>query len=346
MEEFWFYAVFGLRLKSDQPIPGLAAQPEPGAVEVEVCQAGMAAWWRRLLEVPHELWHIGFPDDNGGEPGYQVWQVAGGEYFRLSYSDGCHFVMNRAGTRLWVSGPEDANKEYLATYLLGPVLGRLLRLRGTPCLHGSAVAVGGRALALLGPQGAGKSTTAAAFARLGFPVLTDDISALREQEGTFWVLPGDPNVCLWPQSVAYLYGSPTALPLVVSHNVLDPEWDKRCLDLTGPGYHFQSQPLPLGAIYVLGDRQEGVGPRVEEVLGNDRLLLLLSNNYGSGFLDKELQAREFETLGRLLDRVPVRRLIPRAGPAYLPKLCEAILQDFSNLSSAGEYPREESSLSP
>jgi hypothetical protein len=221
-----------------------------------------------------------------------------------------------------------------------------MRLRGTPCLHGSAVAVGGSVLAFLGSQGAGKSTTAAAFARLGFPVLTDDITVLREEDDTFWVLPGDPNVCLWPQSVAYLYGSPTALPLVIPHNVLDPEWDKRWLNLTGPGYRFQSRPLPLGAIYLLGERQDDAGPRVEEVLGTERLLLLIANTYGSTLLDKELRGREFEVLGRLLERVPVRRLIPRAGPAYLTKLCEAILQDFSNLRSRGEYPREESSLSP
>ena len=130
-------------------------------------------------------------------------------------------------------------------------------------------------------------------------MLTDDITALREQGGTFWVLPGDPNLCLWPQSVAYLYGSPTALPLIIPDNTLDPEWDKRWLNLTGPGYRFQSQPLPLGAIYILGDRQEDAGPRVEEVLGNERLLLLIANNYGSGLLDKERRAREFEALGRL-----------------------------------------------
>jgi len=344
MGAFWFYAAFGLRLKSDRPIPGLVSQPEPSAVEVEVCQEGVAEWWSRLLEMPQELWHTSFPDETGGEPGYKAWQVAGGQYFRLRYRDGCQFAMNRACTRLWVSGPESATPEYLATYLLGPVLGILLRLRGTPCLHGSAVAKGPHALAFLGAAGAGKSTTAAAFARLGFPVLTDDITVLREQEDTFWVLPGDPNVCLWPQSVDYLYGSPTALPPVIPHNVLDPEWDKRWLDLTGPGYRFQSRPLPLGVIYILGERQDDAGSRVEDVLGPERLLLLIANNYGSAFLDKELRAREFETLGRLLDRVPVRRLIPRAGPAYLTKLCEAILQDFSNLRSRAEYPREKLSL--
>ena len=49
----------------------------------------------------------------------------------------------------------------------------------------------------------------------------------------------------------------------------------------------------------------------------ERLLLLIANTYGSTFLDKELRAREFEILGRLLDRVPVRRLDP-PGRARLP----------------------------
>ncbi|MBM4289875.1 MAG: hypothetical protein FJ135_17335 [Deltaproteobacteria bacterium] len=325
-------------MKSDRLIPGLVDQPEPAAADVEVCHDAPAAWWRRFLEKPQELWHSGSPEKPSGEPAYKAWQIDGGRYFRLRYIDGCQFVMNRAGTRLWASGPEAATPEYLATYLLGPVLGRLLRLRGTPCLHGSAVAAGGYALAVLGFPGAGKSTTAAAFARLGFPVLSDDITVLREEGDAFWVLPGDPNLCLWPQSVSYLYGSPTALPLIISQNVLMPEWDKRGLDLTGPGYRFQSRPLPLGGIYILGERQEEAGPRVEEVPGKERLLLLLANTYGSSFLDKNLRAREFEVLGRLLERAPVRRLIPRGGSAYLPRLCEAILRDFSNLRSRGEYP--------
>ncbi len=341
----WFYVAFGLRLRSDLPIPGLVAQPETAAIDLEVCWEAGAGWWRRLLEMPQELWHIGFPDKKGGEPGYKAWQVAGGQYVRLRYRDGCQFVMDREYTRLWVSGPKGANPEYLATYLLGPVLGRLLRLRGTPCLHGSAVAAGDQALAFLGFPGAGKSTTAAAFACLGFPVLTDDITVLFEREDAFLVLPGDPNVCLWPQSVDYLYGSPTALPPVIAHNVLDPEWNKRWLNLTGPDYRFQSGPLPLGAIYILGKRQDDAGPRVEELPSRLSLLLLIANTYGWQFLDKELRAREFEFLGRLLEEVPVRCLIPRAGPAYLTGLCEAILKDFSQFQTGGHYPVKKSGLS-
>jgi len=339
----WFYVVFGLRLGSDQPIPGLVPQPRPEAVDLKVCHEDQS-WWRRLLEMPQELWHTGVPDKPGGEPGYKMWRVAGGTYIRWRYSDGCQFAIDRAATRLWVFGSEDATSEYLATYLSGPVLGVILRLRGTTCLHGSAVDVAGHAVVLLGYSGAGKSTTAATFARLGFPVLSDDLTVLREEADAFWVLPGDPNLCLWPQSVALLYGSPNALPPVISHNVLMPEWNKRSLDLTRPGYRFQSQPLPLGAIYILAERQEDADHRVEGVRGKERLLLLLGNTFASTYLDQELRAREFEILGRLLDEVPVRRLIPRAGAAYLPQLCEAILKDFSHLRPSGKYPIKKSSL--
>ena len=51
---------------------------------------------------------------------------------------------------------------------LGPVFAFVLRLRGAVTFHASAVRIGD-AVAFLGPQGAGKSTTAAALALRGCP---------------------------------------------------------------------------------------------------------------------------------------------------------------------------------
>src|SRR5205085_1986600 len=112
----------------------------------------------------------------------------------------------------------------------------------------SAVALGNRAVALLGPAGAGKSTTAAAFARRGYPLLSDDVVPIWVRDGLFVVPPAYPCLRLWPASVAALYGAADALP------PLTPTWDKRCLDLTQGGCRFQQHPLPLAAIYVLGER--------------------------------------------------------------------------------------------
>src|SRR5262249_22183040 len=150
--------------------------------------------------------------------------------------------------------------EDTATYLLGPVLGFILRLRGVTCLHASAVAICDQAIAILGPAGAGKSTTAASFARAGYKVLTDDIVALDERGDAFLVQPAYPRVRLWSESVNALFGTEDALPL------LTPTWDKRYLDLQANISCFQEHPLPLAAIYLLDKRSsDPAAPFIEAV---------------------------------------------------------------------------------
>jgi hypothetical protein len=207
---------------------------------------------------------------------------------------------------------------------MGPVLGFALRMRGVTCLHASAVAVGGRAVAFLGPPGAGKSTTAAALARQGHPVLTDDVLALSEEGGAFLAQPGYPRLRLWPESVDALSAAPSALPPLSA-----PEGGGRLhLDLTRDGYRFQRQPLPLAAVYLLdGRRDDPSAPSVEAVPSQAGLLALIGNTYGSKVIDRVKRAREFELLGRLIARAPLRRVSAHADPARLPDLCDVIRAD-------------------
>ena len=126
-----------------------------------------------------------------------------------------------------------------------PVIAFALRLRGVTCLHASSIAVGGHAIGLLGQPGAGKSTTAAAFARLGYSILSDDVAVLDYRGDRFLVPPGYPRNNLWPDSVRALFGSEDALPKITA------TWGKRYLPLDQNGHRFQESPLPLGAIYML-----------------------------------------------------------------------------------------------
>ena len=284
-----------------------------------------------LVKSPPQVWYTSPNADRADVPVLQVWKLEGGAYFRLRYCDGVEFILNREGTRVWAGWPGSAKLEDAAVYLLGPVMGFLLRLRGIICLHASGIEVDGQVLAFMGPPGAGKSTTAAAFARRGYPVLTDDITALEENRKRFWVLSGSPRLCLWPDAVTALYGSPEALPRLTPEDAVDPQWDKRWLDLAGPEYYFQSQPLPLGAIYLLGERAL-TGPNFEAVTGKAAMLALLANTYSYYLVDKVLRAQEFEALSRLLDQVPIRRVTPHPDPAYLPRMCELIVEDFYALS--------------
>jgi hypothetical protein len=310
------YCAFGLSIRSTHQIPGLSAGP----ASVPDIQISFSAPPKRVAELDDtELWYAQGRDD--GLDGLRVWRVGGGAYFRLSYSDGTDFFIDRAGTEVHAIWRESSTLEDTSIYLLGPVLGFALRLRGISCLHASAVEIDGRAIALLGPAQAGKSTTAAAFAELGYPVLTDDVAPIVEVGGVLHVRPAYPQLRLWPDSVTVLYGSEDVLP------PLTPTWTKRGLDLRRNGYRFARDPLPLAAIYVLGARQPNSGVRIEAMTGRDRMRVLLAHSYVGYLLDRDMREQEFVLLARLVSQIAIRRVIAADDPCQVFQLCARILED-------------------
>jgi hypothetical protein len=73
--------------------------------------------------------------------------------------------------------------------LLGPVMACRFHRNGSLVLHGSAVAIDGKAHVFLGDKGSGKSTTAAALVAAGFPLVTDDVVALEQRADGSFVVP-------------------------------------------------------------------------------------------------------------------------------------------------------------
>src|SRR6188474_787345 len=231
------------------------------------------------------------------------------KYFRFRYADETEFVVDKAGTQVWAAWREPLTIEDTATYLLGPVMGFVMLLRGVVCLHASAVAIGDKAIALLGPAGAGKSTTAAAFAERGHSVLAEDVVTLDDRGDQFLVRPGYPCIRLWPPAVKALYGSETHLPR------LTPNWDKCYLDLND---NFQREPLRLAAIYHLGERRhDATAPFVQTLDRAEGLMSLVANTYATKLMDKQMRAREFEVLTRVVSNVPLRRITPHTDPARI-----------------------------
>jgi hypothetical protein len=320
----FFYSAYGMVLCADVPLPGLIGVPDQELVDVHVWLKSTPPW-AAVNESAGEYWYR-----NSERTVLRIRCLDQGSYLRLTYQDGTRFVLDWQGTRIWATWPKVLTLEDAVTYLVGPVMGMLLYLHGVTCLHASAVAVGNRAVALLGAPGAGKSTTAAAFAKLGYAVLSDDVVPLAEGEGAFWIHPGYPRVCLWPQSVAALYGYSDALPLIT------PTWDKRYLDLTRNGCRFQSQPLPLAAIYCLGERRADLPvPLIERLPGTVGLIHLVANTYGNYLPDiNAMRARQFQLFGRIVAKVPVRRVYPHAEPEKVFRLCEAIIQDLETFAPA------------
>jgi len=321
------YSVFGLSLHSNLPIPGLnLASPPLPAPDVEVHLGILPSTHSDKSTERGVLTFVSSDLDASGKPALRIWRVADGACLYLAYCDGMKFWLDRKGMSVWAMWPESSSLEDAATFLLGPVLGLLLRLRGVTCLHASAVAFDDRAVAFVGDEGAGKSTTAAAFARRGYPVISDDVVAIVEREGAFHVLPAYPYLSLWPDSVKMLYGPDKSLPTFSAN------WDKRVLSLAADRLRFEERSLPLGAIFLLGERSsDGAAPFLETPTAQESLVALVANSYATGMLDKEMRAQEFPLLGRMLAGVPVRRVRPHEESAQIDRLCEVIRDSYRAL---------------
>lgn len=108
----------------------------------------------------------------------------------------------QAGKRIIVSLLKDYDEDAIRLYLLGSCMGIILMQRKILPLHGSAVAIDGKAYAFIGESGAGKSTLAAAFMNKGYELMTDDIVAISFKHNEIpIVIPAYPHQKLWEQSL-------------------------------------------------------------------------------------------------------------------------------------------------
>jgi hypothetical protein len=314
------YNVFGLHLHASHSIPGLKrAEKSPLIPDVEIHFGSLPRTETENSGSTEIVTYTSSTLLENGEPALRIWQTANGALLRMEYFDGVRFWLDREGKTIWALWPDTLTIEDAVTYLLGPVLGFLLRLRGVTCLHASAVAFGNCAVAFAGSEGAGKSTTAAALARRGHAVISDDIVAITERDGGFFTRPAYPYLSLWPDSVNILYGPDKIFPR------FSPNWEKRQLLLADNRLQFEEHPLPLAAIFLLGERSpDASAPFVETLLPRESLVSLVTNSYATNVLDKDMRAREFELLGRLVAAVPVWQLRPHTDGSRIDRLCDVI----------------------
>jgi hypothetical protein len=335
---YFGYSLFGLRIHSSHILPEISSVQVPIPASDNRGDSSLAG---RTVEIklqasPHdeglcpplsEEFNYATQDkDSAGLPALRIWKVNEGQFLRLEYFDGTQFWLDRKGTRVWATWPESLTLADAATYLLGPVLGLLLRLRGVTCLHASAVSFGDCAVAFLGSEGAGKSTTAAALAQQGCAIISDDVVALAEIDGAFYVYPAYPYLCLWPESVETLYGSADALPR------FSRSYEKRCLSLERSTLQFETRSLPVKAIYIFGERCSDLAPRLGTISAQKSILALVANTFATNVLETEMRAKEFSTLGRLIPNVRIREVFAHKDLECLPELCRLIREDVEGMN--------------
>jgi len=256
-------------------------------------------------------------------------------WLRLAFADGADFVIDRAGGEVWADWPDALTIDDMSSYLLGPVMGFVSRLRGRVCLHASAVVVDDFAVAIAGPPGAGKSTTAAAFASAGWPVMADDIVPITRRDGGFDAHPGYPRLRLWPKSVSAL----AAANARVQRPPDDWTGQRWHLDLIETGFSFAVTSKPLAVVFILGERIDTERPMIRPLTGAAALMTLVEHSFASTLFDAEMRTHDLRTLSELAASLPIHEVRPPSDIVHLPAVVEDIVNDCRTLASMSRLTR-------
>lgn len=260
-----FYRVCGLSVASEIALPGLMALgADGGAPDVTIGQGA----------VPAAL-------ENAGASGPN-WQIAGPR-FLLRIPDIARFLLSD-GNRIAFAAETGADPADIPIFILGTVFGILLHQRGQIVLHASAVRVNGKAILFCGPSGAGKSTLAAALAQRGYPLVTDDICAITGiTDSEPRVHPDGRQLRLWERSIEKL-----DLAAQRGERVRN-RMEKFYVEPSAAN----SEPLPLGAVYVLREARPPHEPGIERPNAVDAAILLRKHAYRPLLVNRMAQKTDY-----------------------------------------------------
>ena len=301
----------GLIILADRGLPGFIAVVEPQQPDVFI-HLGLRPPWHDAPSAPvYAADHL----DAHGIPIVRVSRSLEG--FHFQYADQTRIWIQASGQDVWCTWPESASLEDTCTYLSGPILSLLLRIRGALALHASAVQIGSGAIGFVGAHNAGKSTLAAALGAAGCRVVTDDVLHVRA-EGTRWMAePFASMLRLWPHGAHLALGAGAELPEIAAG------WDKRALHLGG-AIPAASAPLPLIGLAWLAPR--GSEAAIEPLSAGTALVHLAANSSAGHLLDSATRAVEFSALSNLVRCVPCAAITAPSHPAAFPGFVTHVLE--------------------
>jgi hypothetical protein len=309
------YNICGLSIKSDISVPQLspADGKEPDyAFNVLTTGSAPVCRWRR---------HFSLPD---GKP----WMSVGGRNadFHLRFSKLAHFRVSGSEKEICCYCKSDIPLESIVHLFLDMVVPLVLSQQDRMVLHAGAVMISGKIIAFLGETGQGKSSITASFGQKGFAVVTDDCLVVEDTERHHICTPLYPGLRLWPDAVLALFGDDLSLPAVAHYT------DKRRLGPEKGLLIFCSEPGPLDQIYVLSTQQKKKDNRtitIDPLSPREAFMELVKHPYRLGLNPRERLRGEFQTLGRLVNSLAVRRICYPRDYALLPDVHEAILADLN-----------------
>jgi hypothetical protein len=276
------YKAFGLTVMSDIPLLELTLQLEQreNTVDISIEINDVSKLWNELSSPPNKF-------------------VVTENLVMFEVPDIAIFTI-QDGNKITVSPRRGYDEAVARLYILGTCMGAILMQRRIFPLHGSAVAIDGKAYVFIGDSGAGKSTLATTFLNRGYQLLSDDVIAITlSQDHIPFVTPSYPQQKLWQESLIE-FGMETS-----QYRSIYGRETKYSVPI--PSQYF-AEPLPLAGVFELvKTKNEKI--EVHRIQGLERLKTFSYHTYRN-FLIPGLGLMEwhFNTSANIVDQIEIFQL--------------------------------------
>lgn len=237
-------------------------------------------------------------------PAYAKWRSPAGEVaatfhrhpdgYLVRFRDCADFVIALDRGTVTCAPVPGVAPQMVEDIFLNQVMPMIRGQEGGLIIHASAVTIADGIVGFMGSTGRGKSTLAAAFARRGFPFLSDDGLTLTVEDCRYIAHPNRPTFRLWQDSQW----------AVLAGREFPPEYDdEKTRVVAGESLPFQARPLPLRALYLLGTG-DSAAPRIEPLSQRQAVAELMNHSFLLDVEDRLRLKRHFDTLAQVGEAVP------------------------------------------
>lgn len=193
------------------------------------------------------------------------------------------------------------------------------------CLHANTLVKDEKAYLFIAPSRTGKSTLTSYMSQHEFDLTTDDMAAIYDKNGEYFVYPSWPKVRLWPDSAKFITET-----IQLKHS------DKKKVHSRFDKEEFLTQlqknhtPTPIKGIIFL-NRKEDVTTETSfsSFQASKALITLLQNSIlGDAYSSLELNTSRVKNLASLLEKVPAFELVYPTGMEFLNSVCEKLSSEI------------------
>jgi hypothetical protein len=289
------YEAFGLKIHSEIPLPELIpSESETADITIYLGEVDLPTVNVLNEEVSYKVTKNAI---------YRFWDEIG--KFKITKNS------------IIIDSVNSLNKKILRYFILGTVFATILRLRGLFVLHASSVNINGSAVAFSGFKGFGKSTTAMAFYKQGYPVVADDYVSIKFNSNDIPIIsPGFPSLRLSSKSLE-----------VIGLNFDKYNLDKNIIDKTYASVptSFSNHILPLKKIYIL---QRGNKIKITNLKPSEAFMELVKNTFGIYMFPKLELPDNFYQCERIVKNVDVSILEIPDSLEILQEVVKTVEEDI------------------